>query len=143
MLTKEVLEAIRKTKWISEEIVSDLLTHIKYLEQKIRNLESREANGNLESQKNWIPMEYEIDDGGNISLPDGAPFDGTPILILTDIGAVEAWWDEGEWHEALEGKEYEGFWWVCYDDKFQLEINEVKYWMPLQAKPTEPDDKTL
>ena len=64
-------------------------------------------------------------------------------MILTDIGAVEAWWAEGEWHETLEGKEYEGFCWVCYDDKFQLELDEVKYWMPLQAKPTEPDAKTF
>lgn len=79
-----------------------------------------------------------------------APMDGTHILILTnDYGAVEAWFAEGEWSSGTpeSPREYSGPVWVCADDKFQCEIEEippehgglhhgtVTHWMPLPEPP--------
>lgn len=76
-------------------------------------------------------IEYEHDGKGNIVLPDGAPFDGNPYLIKFPSGWCEAWWDEGRMAQHQEGAEYEGFEWVCMDDKFQEELDNAKYWLPL------------
>ena len=66
-------------------------------------------------------------------LPDIAPFDGKPVLIKTDTGIVEAWWFKGEYGTpTYEGETNdEPAEWVCYDDKFQVEFNNVIEWMPI------------
>ena len=70
-----------------------------------------------------------------------APKDGTPILIKTPIGVVEAWFAKGQWTAATpySEAEYEGAVWVCYDDKFEIEVEETEtgytseatHWMPI------------
>lgn len=66
----------------------------------------------------WRKIEHG-ETAGNIELPEGPPFDGNAILILTNTGVVEAWWDNHDWD------------WVCYDDAFQLELGDALYWMPI------------
>ncbi len=78
----------------------------------------------------WKELTYGYDSTG-IVLPVGAPFDGNPVLVKTHIGVVEAWWEQGRLTETQEGTEADGFCWVCYDDAFQLELDEVRWWMPL------------
>lgn len=77
-----------------------------------------------------------------------APKDGTEILIRTDRGAVQAWYSPGEWSDETPDhpREYSGSVWVCYDDVFQIEIEETpegdfsaaKQWMPLPKPPVTP-----
>jgi len=76
-------------------------------------------------------IEYDIDDKGSIVLPTGAPFDGKPVLIRLARGWCEAWWEEASQYNTLDGLEYEGFCWVCLDDKFQAELDDAKEWLPL------------
>lgn len=75
-----------------------------------------------------------------------APRDGSHILIHTrNHGAVEAWFSPGEWSDNYEcGREYNGPVWVCGDDAWQVEIEEVPegfhdseatHWRPLPAPP--------
>ena len=79
-----------------------------------------------------IPITYPTDGIGNINLPDGPPFDGNPVLIKTNTGIVEAWWQKAECAPLLEDPEnMDGFCWVCYDDAFQLELDDAKFWTPL------------
>ena len=80
---------------------------------------------------NWTKLKYNTDGKGNITLPSAAPFDGNPVLVKTNTGIVEAWWDKPRRRETQEGDEYEGFQWVCYDDQFQCELDDVKEWMPI------------
>lgn len=79
----------------------------------------------------WNPIEYLHGSKGEVHLPAGAPFDGEPVLIRTNTGVVEAWWAGAETHQTPNGSETTGFCWVCYDDKFQLELDDAKGWMPL------------
>ena len=63
-----------------------------------------------------------------------SPFDGKPVLIKTNTGIVEAWWDEGR---TVPGgpwgpDEYEGWQWVCYDDQFQIEFDDVLAWASIE-----------
>lgn len=76
-------------------------------------------------------IEYDIDDKGSIVLPTGAPFDGKPVLIRLARGWCEAWWEESSQYDTQDGLEYEGFCWVCLDDKFQAELDDAKEWLPL------------
>jgi hypothetical protein len=86
----------------------------------------------------WQPIAYGFDGSGNIDLPTAAPFDGKPVLVFTTTGVVEAWWCPREPAEDHEGMDISsGFVWVCYDDTFQLELDEPSHWMPLPAPPTE------
>lgn len=78
-----------------------------------------------------------------------APKDGTSILLFTTChGMVEAWFAPGEWTEHHEhGREYSGPVWVCADDAFQIEVEEMgpspsdlhhgtaTHWMPLPEPP--------
>jgi hypothetical protein len=73
-----------------------------------------------------------------------APLDGSEILILTTIGITQARFAAGEWHNYVEGREYDGPVWVCCDDKWQIEIEDGEYsvdhgmathWMPLPESP--------
>lgn len=83
-----------------------------------------------------LPIEYEYDrDTGNIVLPQGAPFDGSPVLIKLAAGWCEAWWVQGETTETQDGKEYDGFHWVCMDDQFQAELDEAEFWTALPEAP--------
>lgn len=79
------------------------------------------------------PIEYGYDEKGNIVLPNGPPFDGEPVIIKAAGGYVEAWWNNGNWSEETPNgpAEYDGFLWVCYDDAFQLELDEPTHWMPI------------
>lgn len=75
-----------------------------------------------------------------------APQDETHILLFTTChGMVEAWFFAGRWVEFHEGREYEGPSWVCADDAFQIEVEEIgggemhhgtaTHWMALPAPP--------
>lgn len=76
-------------------------------------------------------IEYFADKKGDIIIPDGAPFDGSSILIKLSSGWCEARWDNGEKIETLEGTEYEGFEWVCMDGDFTAELDDAKFWCEL------------
>lgn len=81
-----------------------------------------------------IPITYFQDGSGNINLPNEPPFDGNPVLIKTSTGIVEAWWCKEERHPLHEDPDnVEGFCWVCYDDQFELELDDAKFWMTLPA----------
>lgn len=56
-----------------------------------------------------------------------APRDGSPILLLTNTGMVSAWYQPGWWDEVtpLHEREYNGAQWICYDDAFQIEVEET------------------
>lgn len=81
----------------------------------------------------WKDIAYVYDKEGSIVLPEGAPFDGNPVLIKTGTGVVEAWWDKGSWTEETPDhpREYDGWCWVCYDDQFQEDLDSAKSWMPI------------
>lgn len=76
-------------------------------------------------------IEYDIDDKGNIVLPTGAPFDGKPVLIKLAEGWCEARWEDETIIHTQDGPDYDGFFWVCLDDKFQAELEEATHWAPL------------
>ena len=92
---------------------------------------------NIDEAARVLPVKYYYDATGKITLPSGPPFDGEPVLIKTRIGWVEAWWCAGTRTETLEGVEYDGFCWVCYDDLFQCELDDALYWMPIPVKDAE------
>jgi hypothetical protein len=95
--------------------------------------EGKEGKASIDGM---IPITYGHDDRGNILLPNGAPFDGKPVLIRTASGLhVEAWWDHGRKVEAtpVSPEDYEGWTWVCFDDAFQLDLDDAKAWSPLPA----------
>lgn len=83
----------------------------------------------------WKKIEYDFAKNGDIELPGGAPFDGNAVLIKTGTGVVEAWWFEGGWSDDTPDhpREYDGFYWVCYDGHFHVELDEAKAWMPIPA----------
>ena len=83
----------------------------------------------------WQPIEYG-ENAGHIELPKGAPFNGKPVLIRTNTGIVEAWWMDWESVPLLEDPHNgEGWLWVCYDDEFTCELDDVLHWMPLPDPP--------
>jgi hypothetical protein len=84
---------------------------------------------------NWKKVKYDFAKNGDIELPEGAPFDGKPVLIKTNTGIVEAWWYLGGWSEATPDHptEYDGWYWVCYDDQFHVELDDAKGWMPIPS----------
>lgn len=83
----------------------------------------------------WQPIQYDHDSKGSIILPAGSPFDGKPVLIRTNTGIVEAWWCVGEWSDETPDhpREYDGWYWVCSDDEFHVELDDAKAWMPIPA----------
>jgi hypothetical protein len=80
-------------------------------------------------------LEYDHDADGNILLPDAPPFDGEPILVHLANGWVEAWWLEGITFDGVNGREDEGFCWVCLDADFHQELDDVDFWIPLPELP--------
>jgi hypothetical protein len=74
---------------------------------------------------------YGYDKRGDVVLPFEPPFDGGNYLIKTKCGWVEAWWDSSRRIETLDGPEWEGFSFVCCDDKFQAGLGEVEFWTEL------------
>jgi hypothetical protein len=76
-----------------------------------------------------------------------APRDGTEVILLTPTGAVSAHYDKGAgWSDdPINGRNYEGPSWVCYDNTFLIEIEEtpdgeyceVLGWMGIPAPPTQ------
>ena len=88
-------------------------------------------------QQLWQPIEYG-ENAGHIELPKGSPFDGSPVLIRTNIGIVEARWMDWESHPTLEDpNDGDGWQWICYDDEFTCELDEALNWMP---RPEPPKD---
>ena len=83
----------------------------------------------------------------NWRLIKTAPLDGSEILLLTTIGVTQARFHPGEWHDYLEGREYDGAVWVCCDDQWQIEIEECSHnpaewhhgiathWQPMLERP--------
>ncbi len=49
------------------------------------------------------------------------------IILLTKTGIVSAYYSPGRWSDETPDhpKEYDGPVWVCYDDQFQIEIEET------------------
>ncbi len=79
----------------------------------------------------WQPIEYAYN-RGNIVLPAEAPFDGKPVLVRTNTGVVEAWWQDWNPSPTLEdSNDGDGWQWVCYDDEFTCDLDDVKEWMPI------------
>ena len=76
-------------------------------------------------------LEYTVDAKGSIVLPTGAPFDGEPVLVKLAAGWCSAWWSEGRVVWGQDGVEAEGFQWICMDDQFQAELDDVSWWLPL------------
>lgn len=78
------------------------------------------------------PITYDVDEkSGNIILPEGAPFDGNPVLIKIAAGWCEAWWEPASKSETQSGTEYEGFHWVCMDDQFHADLDDAHFWTAL------------
>jgi len=83
-------------------------------------------------------IEYDYDEKDHrIVLPQGAPFDGKPVLIKIANGWCEAWWQEALVTHTPDGPEHEGFHWVCMDSDFDADLDEATYWLPLP-----PESKT-
>lgn len=62
----------------------------------------------------------------NLKPMSSAPRDGTPILLYTSSGFVEAYFCPGEWTEHHEyGRQYSGAFWSCFDDIHQCEVEEI------------------
>lgn len=77
-------------------------------------------------------LTYDHDEKGNIVLPNKAPFDGKPVLVRLAAGWCEAWWCEEPPSSSYPGEVNEGtFCWICLDDQFQAELDDVKDWLPL------------
>jgi len=85
----------------------------------------------------WTPVPEEGPNGVDESQ---APFDGKQYLIKrtgTDgegepwVDIVSAWWHKSEKIETYEGTEYEGYYFVAYDDTFQIELAEGLLYMEI------------
>jgi hypothetical protein len=51
------------------------------------------------------------------------PLDGTEVLLKTNIGVVSAWWATPViTHDYFDGDDMEGCEWICYDDKFRIQV---------------------
>ncbi len=73
---------------------------------------------------------------GEIVLGSDPPFNGEPVLIRTRTGVVEAWWQDWESQPTVEDQnDGTGFQWVCYDDEFQCDLDDITHWMPLPDPP--------
>ena len=83
----------------------------------------------------WKTLIYSTYNG-NVSLGSDPPFDGEPVLIRTNTGIVEAWWMNWESHPTLEDtQDGEGWLWICYDNQFTCDLDDVTHWMPLPEPP--------
>ena len=62
---------------------------------------------------------------------DTAPKDGTEILLKTHIGIVSAWTCIK--HPTNKSKDDGCYDWSCYDDMFQLELDDasIEGWIPI------------
>lgn len=61
---------------------------------------------------------------------DTSWIDGRDIILLAHGMEVQARYCKGEWSFSLEtisGEEYDGAVWSCFDDEFQIEIEEIGY----------------
>lgn len=85
------------------------------------------------AQYDWIPL-YAAPQP-NAALADGwadistAPKDGTPVLLYTACGLVEACWSSGEWENQPIYCTYSG----CGGPAFTA---QPTHWRPLPAPPT-------
>jgi hypothetical protein len=53
------------------------------------------------------------------------PKDGKEYLLYTKTGIVSGWFDQGRWEESYDVREYTGSAFICYDDKFEIEVEET------------------
>lgn len=81
------------------------------------------------------PVTYDFDTKGNIVLPSAAPFDGEPVLIKLAAGWCEAWWEDGRTFETQDGRETDGFQWVCMDGEFTADLDDAKFWTVVPVAP--------
>lgn len=75
------------------------------------------------------------------------------ILLLTKIGIVSAHYSPGSWSEETPDhpREYDGPMWVCYDDAFELEIEETPEgdlseayaWAEIPSRPSPPVEEKI
>lgn len=86
-----------------------------------------------------------------------APRNGDPIFLLLERhGVVEARFDQGTWSDETpdHGREYSGSAWICGDDVFQIEVDELPIpygyhdagclgWLPRSALPPETNIEIL
>lgn len=83
--------------------------------------------------------------------------DGRDVELCAHGMIVQARYCPGEWAFSLEtisGREYDGAVWSCFDDEFQIEIEEISrnpknwghhpatHWRNLTERPSEPDDSS-
>jgi hypothetical protein len=66
-----------------------------------------------------------------IILPEGAPFDGKPVLIKIAAGVVEAYWVPLTRSGDSSGVDDDGWHWCCMDDQFTEELDSATHWCPL------------
>lgn len=67
------------------------------------------------------------------------------LLLLTSVGVTEARYSSGYWSRSIDGDEWNGPVWVCCDDTWQIEIEQIgendfhhgqaTHWMPLPEPP--------
>ena len=81
-------------------------------------------------------LRYKINEKGDIILPKEKPFDGSDVLVRTTTGWVQAYWVPYQEYTTMYNNIDcdKGFYWVCYDDKFELELDEVLEWMEIPYK---------
>lgn len=87
----------------------------------------------IESALQWHQLSYGHCEATNALLLVGEPFDGREYLMKTNVGVVSGHWFHGEWSDdtPVSPSEYNGWCWVCYDDAFQLELDEVTHWQEM------------
>lgn len=76
-------------------------------------------------------IEYTVDAKGSIQIPDGAPFDGNPVLIKLAAGWCEAYWEDARVGQNQDGTTYDGFCWVYMDGEGMADLDDVRLWAPL------------
>lgn len=81
-------------------------------------------------------VEYTVDAKGSIQLPEGAPFDGEPVLIKLPSGWCEAYWEDALVGQNQDGATYDGFCWVYMDGEGMADLDDVKSWARLPASPS-------
>lgn len=81
-------------------------------------------------------LTFSVSPAGNILLPDGAPYDGHPVLVRFENGWCEAYWLPATVEYTSDGPTRDGFYWVCLGGRLLEEWDVALEWAPLPV--TEP-----